>query len=169
MCNCAAGYTGQVCQTGKIQSSWCFLARPETDTNTNTPCPPPPPHLGSTILNRFSSTVWTFQHYLDHVAVLWIPFPVCFVIDINECVSNPCENGGACNDELNAYTCTCIAGYTGPECQQGEIISECLDMPTGTFTHDLSQRLHACTGNRSTLKGHSGFIFDAEFSMPRRR
>ena len=73
------------------------------------------------------------------------------MIDINECVSNPCENGGACNDELNAYTCTCIAGYTGPECQQGEIISECLDMPTGTFTHDLSQRLHACTGNRSTL------------------
>jgi len=39
--------------------------------------------------------------------------------DINECESLPCENGAACNDLVNGYTCTCQPGYTGLICQTG--------------------------------------------------
>jgi hypothetical protein len=39
--------------------------------------------------------------------------------DINECASNPCENGGSCTDNVNGYSCTCIGGYTGINCETG--------------------------------------------------
>ncbi|XP_020602760.1 fibropellin-3-like [Orbicella faveolata] len=38
-------------------------------------------------------------------------------VDINECASNPCLNGGACADQVNGYVCSCPAGCTGVHCQ----------------------------------------------------
>ena len=40
-----------------------------------------------------------------------------YFLDINECASNPCRNGGICKDGVNEYTCTCSAGYKGTTCQ----------------------------------------------------
>ena len=37
--------------------------------------------------------------------------------DIDECASNPCQNGGTCADDVNRYDCTCEAGYTGSDCE----------------------------------------------------
>ena len=31
----------------------------------------------------------------------------------------PCENGGTCNDDVNAYTCSCADGYQGDNCETG--------------------------------------------------
>ncbi len=42
-----------------------------------------------------------------------------YLTDVNECGSNPCENGGICSDVANGYTCACQSGYTGDECQTG--------------------------------------------------
>ena len=39
--------------------------------------------------------------------------------DIDECASNPCENAATCNDAVNGYTCTCVAGFTGVHCETG--------------------------------------------------
>ena len=39
--------------------------------------------------------------------------------DIDECESNPCENGSTCLDLANGFNCTCIAGYTGDTCTTG--------------------------------------------------
>jgi len=36
---------------------------------------------------------------------------------INECNSNPCQNGGTCRDAINAFSCVCPTGYTGVTCQ----------------------------------------------------
>ena len=33
--------------------------------------------------------------------------------NINDCSPNPCQNGGACADGVNSYTCSCAAGYSG--------------------------------------------------------
>ncbi len=44
-------------------------------------------------------------------------------VDINECESNPCKNGAECIDGVNEYTCSCKAGFTGPQCQVN--IDEC--------------------------------------------
>ena len=32
--------------------------------------------------------------------------------DIAECQSDPCQNGGTCIDQVNSYSCACVAGYT---------------------------------------------------------
>ncbi len=40
-------------------------------------------------------------------------------VDINECVSNPCRNGGTCVDGVNQYTCDCPDGFLGSTCQTG--------------------------------------------------
>ena len=39
--------------------------------------------------------------------------------DIDECSSNPCQNGGTCNDDINGYICTCVEGYDGHTCDNG--------------------------------------------------
>ncbi|XP_019639762.1 PREDICTED: fibropellin-1-like [Branchiostoma belcheri] len=37
--------------------------------------------------------------------------------DIDECSSNPCQNGGVCLDAVNSYSCRCPAGVEGDNCQ----------------------------------------------------
>jgi alpha-tubulin suppressor-like RCC1 family protein len=37
--------------------------------------------------------------------------------NINECDSNPCFNGGSCNDLVNGFSCTCTSDYSGNLCQ----------------------------------------------------
>ncbi|KAM4696120.1 coagulation factor IX [Rhinophrynus dorsalis] len=38
-------------------------------------------------------------------------------IDGDQCVSNPCENGGNCKDDISAYVCWCRQGYSGKNCE----------------------------------------------------
>ncbi|XP_078616500.1 uncharacterized protein LOC144884861 isoform X1 [Branchiostoma floridae x Branchiostoma japonicum] len=38
-------------------------------------------------------------------------------LDVNECASNPCMNGGSCVDHINTFTCLCAPGYSGINCQ----------------------------------------------------
>lgn len=54
-------------------------------------------------------------------------------IDIDECASNPCVSG-VCIDGMNAYTCSCLPGWTGANCEID--IDECLSEPclNGTCT-----------------------------------
>ena len=43
-------------------------------------------------------------------------------VDINECDSGPCLNGATCADFVNFYTCDCVAGYTGTDCETSKIV-----------------------------------------------
>ncbi|XP_061186534.1 hemicentin-1-like [Saccostrea echinata] len=36
--------------------------------------------------------------------------------DINDCLSEPCLNGGTCEDQFGNYVCHCLAGNTDPNC-----------------------------------------------------
>ena len=40
---------------------------------------------------------------------------------VTRCNSNPCRNGGSCVPELTSYFCICDAGYTGTNCENGEL------------------------------------------------
>lgn len=60
--------------------------------------------------------------------------------EIDECDSDPCQNGGLCNDHVGFYTCTCARGYQGMQCEVD--INECMSQPclhNGTC-HDLVNR-----------------------------
>ncbi|KAL4239474.1 hypothetical protein ACF0H5_000289 [Mactra antiquata] len=37
--------------------------------------------------------------------------------NIDECSSNPCQNGGICLDEIAGYSCNCLIGYNGTNCE----------------------------------------------------
>ena len=50
-----------------------------------------------------------------------------FLIDINECASNPCQNGGTCVDGINSYTCNCNPENTGDRCELN--IDKCASRP----------------------------------------
>lgn len=39
--------------------------------------------------------------------------------DWDECASEPCQNGGLCQDGPNSFTCECIHNYTGDTCEIG--------------------------------------------------
>ena len=39
----------------------------------------------------------------------------------DDCASDPCENNATCTDEVNNYTCTCMAGYEGNNCSIGKL------------------------------------------------
>ena len=57
--------------------------------------------------------------------------------EINDCNSDPCENGGTCTDLVNAYSCACVPGYTGDDCATN--INECSPDPceNGSTCTDL--------------------------------
>lgn len=44
---------------------------------------------------------------------------IIFSIDVNECASSPCLNGGTCTEFVNGYTCACASGYAGIHCETG--------------------------------------------------
>ncbi|KAK2160812.1 hypothetical protein NP493_1626g00009 [Ridgeia piscesae] len=42
---------------------------------------------------------------------------LCLATDIDECASNPCENGGTCTNEINSFKCKCVEDlYDGAVC-----------------------------------------------------
>ena len=47
--------------------------------------------------------------------------------DIDECVDQPCQNGGNCVNTEESFTCMCPAGYKGNRCEND--IDECVDQP----------------------------------------
>ena len=39
------------------------------------------------------------------------------IIATDVCYSSPCTNGGSCVGGSTAFTCNCVAGFTGPRCE----------------------------------------------------
>ncbi|CAC5385079.1 unnamed protein product [Mytilus coruscus] len=43
-------------------------------------------------------------------------------VDIDDCVSLPCQNGGTCIDRVNGFNCSCTSEYEGIYCEK-EVLS----------------------------------------------
>lgn len=48
-------------------------------------------------------------------------------LEINECLSSPCLNGGVCEDQTGGYVCNCAVGFSGDHCEVN--IDECYSTP----------------------------------------
>merc|ERR1712166_1114421 len=35
----------------------------------------------------------------------------------DDCQDNPCQNGAKCTDGVNSFTCICVVGYSGTNCE----------------------------------------------------
>ena len=55
-----------------------------------------------------------------------VNFYVFISIDIDNCSPNPCNNGGTCNDGVDSYTCTCVAGFMGDDCDASRYLLQVL-------------------------------------------
>uniref|UniRef100_A0A8C8ZXC8 Coagulation factor VII n=1 Tax=Prolemur simus TaxID=1328070 RepID=A0A8C8ZXC8_PROSS len=41
--------------------------------------------------------------------------------DGDQCASNPCRNGGSCEDQLQSYICFCLPDFEGRNCETSEV------------------------------------------------
>lgn len=48
-------------------------------------------------------------------------------LELSECDSNPCRNGGSCKDQEDGYHCLCPPGYYGLHCEHSTL--SCADSP----------------------------------------
>ncbi|KAL1023372.1 hypothetical protein UPYG_G00039960 [Umbra pygmaea] len=48
-------------------------------------------------------------------------------IDVDECLSYPCQNGGTCLDQVSRFNCQCPPGFTGTVCETD--VDECSSLP----------------------------------------
>ena len=44
-------------------------------------------------------------------------------LDVDECASWPCNNGGRCIDGIDSFTCHCLSGFTGDQCETSESLN----------------------------------------------
>ncbi|XP_045886912.1 coagulation factor IXa [Micropterus dolomieu] len=54
-------------------------------------------------------------------------------VDGNQCKPNPCLNKGSCKDHIGYYTCSCLSGFTGRNCEI--IIAKRCDVNNGDCMH----------------------------------
>ncbi|XP_070564995.1 neurogenic locus notch homolog protein 1-like isoform X2 [Ptychodera flava] len=69
-------------------------------------------------------------------------------VQIDECLSNPCKNGAACQDDEDGFICDCPPGYEGETCS--DEINECSGDPcqNSVICHDEIAR-YRCQCNPS--------------------
>lgn len=66
-------------------------------------------------------------------------------MNIDECVSNPCQNGGICKDKINGFTCNCTDNWMGLTCEKPYDICEfhpCKN--NGTCRTSTNKREYSC-------------------------
>lgn len=52
-------------------------------------------------------------------------------VNINDCSTNPCQNGGTCTDDVNGFICQCLSGWSGATCTETSV-------PCGAYITGLS-------------------------------
>ena len=41
------------------------------------------------------------------------------IVDIDDCLTNPCEHNATCIDRVNDFQCLCFPGFTDKNCSTG--------------------------------------------------
>ena len=84
--------------------------------------------MNKRLFNKTFYYITWLTHYYN-IIVLLMGNKLYFVyiyVGIDECESQPCASGGYCEDYVYGYKCKCTTGYTGFQCETGEIVYFCL-------------------------------------------
>ncbi len=79
------------------------------------------------LLDTKSSRKTVFVSSENAVAALRPALEVCYTTPDDHCAPNPCQNGGACQNGPDSYTCACAPGFSGVDCETN--INECAGNP----------------------------------------
>ena len=80
--------------------------------------PPPPPGMP----NAFGYPTGIG----DHKRKTGTCFPLLF-LDINECLQNPCQNGGNCTNTYGSSYCNCPIYTAGVNCEMRKLVIQIVD------------------------------------------
>ena len=57
------------------------------------------------------------------------------IVDMDDCQSDPCTNGGTCLDGISSYTCHCSVEWTGDHCEVSKQNITVTDSNHGTLRY----------------------------------
>ena len=81
--------------------------------------------------------------------------------DIDDCSSNPCQNGGTCIDGVNMYTCNCGVGYNGDHCDTCKFSVIFYNVKEVKVKEDL-QNNFISINKVNRIKVHNGSIYSID-------
>jgi len=152
-CKCVAGYVNGMCDYSYMSQykAQCSVVGGTCDVDANecasSPCKNDAICRESSVdetvaLNAFSckcsagyaNGTCAYSYISQYASLCSVKQGGTCNVDVDECASQPCKNSATCADsskqtsiDVHAYTCTCVAGYSGVNCAVD--VDECASHP----------------------------------------
>ena len=97
-----------------------------------------------------------------------------FCISVRNCLSDPCQNAGTCQEVEGGYECTCHVDYIGKHCEHGKTAPYWYDLSSPDYLLDKVYFAHQQHSYKTTSSvsenlyiphGHSNSLFTESATM----
>uniref|UniRef100_A0A8C6S0V9 Sushi, nidogen and EGF-like domains 1 n=1 Tax=Nannospalax galili TaxID=1026970 RepID=A0A8C6S0V9_NANGA len=129
-CSCLAGFTGRRCHLvqSPCDNKVCQNGGQCQEESSSAACVCQAGYTGATCETGKWPTLKVGGVWLARSSPLC---PSLLPLDVDECGSDPCLNGGSCVDLVGNYSCICVEPFEGPRCETGShlVPDLCLSAP----------------------------------------